>query len=252
MAAEAKPAKRRAKVAKATKARRKKQSEPSPKALRIPHGPALRALAPRQREFVRAYCGLTGAPRAAWQGAAAARAVGYSEATASALAHELLGLPKVRAAIAEVVTELQAQHAALARRCIDELTAIAFTNLDDVVDPDTGRMRPRDEISSSAMAAVAEISVVDGEKSSSQKVKMHSKVGAIQLLARMIGYLQDSGGGVHLNMGVTLTPGVTPDSANTRPVVGATVEQMSKARVAFGLPAIDATAVERADDDPPE
>lgn len=151
----------------ATRALRKATTRKPRKAPTIPHLRALSDLSEQRRHFVLAYCGLAGGDLLSWwQGAPAARAAGYSAASAKHTALELLGDPTVRAAIDEVKAWLDRQNDDQRRAMLERVRAIAF---DPMVRPGT-------------------------------------QLRAIELYLRAIGHLQDGGVQVGISLPMSERP----------------------------------------------
>src|SRR5688572_32471951 len=94
-----------------------------------------RPLTQKRRRFVADYLIHGNASRAA-------RAAGYSAASAASIGSELLTMPNVRAAIEARQAERSAELAATAHQAIEELKRIALSNMADYVEvgPD-GKLR---------------------------------------------------------------------------------------------------------------
>lgn len=68
-----------------------------------------------------------------FNGAAAARDVGYSEHSAKEIAAELLTKPHVQRRIKEIQLQLSQKYGDLAQRVIDELIKVGFSNIQDYI-----------------------------------------------------------------------------------------------------------------------
>ena len=163
--------------------------------------------------------------------AQAAIRAGYSAASAKQQAHDLLHdkpiSPSIRARVAELVAELQSAAGVTQERLENELTAVAFGDLRDLIEfgPDGIVVRPGLEIPPESAAALAEIRVEERLESVESKVlsgeladlkpgeqiqvetrvlhrrmgvKLHPKLQAIELLAKLRKFIRPSspfGGG---------------------------------------------------------
>jgi phage terminase small subunit len=170
---------------------------------------AMKGLTEKQQLFVRNYLVDLNATQAAIR-------AGYSENCASEIGYENLRKPQIMAAIDSALREL----GGITRlRIVDELGAIAFSDITDIVnwDDDALDIQPGDAVMidgdeveaskegitrifrskvriapSAAMApsisrAIAEVSQTD---SNSLKVKLHDKIAALDKLARALGMYQ--------------------------------------------------------------
>lgn len=139
-------------------------------------------------------------------GTQAAIRAGYGEKNARSTASELLALPEVEAAVARLRAARSDRTAVTADRVVAELAAVAFADIRNVVtwnrairmhETEDGALpvetvwsvdlKTPDELPPEAAAALAELSL---SPSGALKVKMHSKVRALELLARHLGLLE--------------------------------------------------------------
>ena len=171
-------------------------------------------------EFVRAPSATQAAIRA-----------GYSPASAQQSAHDLLYdkpvSPRIRARVATLVAELQAAAGVTQERLENELAAVAFGDLRDLIEwgPDGVTIRESSELPAESAAALAEIRCDETVQSVERKVlsgeladlkpgeqieqittvlhrrmgvKLHAKQPAIETLARLRKFIKPSspfGGG---------------------------------------------------------
>ena len=115
---------------------------------------------------------------------AAAIRAGYSETTARNAAawihEEHPEKPELRALIDQKLARMSRRSGVTAERLIHELALVAFANINDIVDPDTGELL--NDISREDAAAVSEVRV--SRKGS--EVRMHDKLRAIELLGKRL------------------------------------------------------------------
>ena len=115
---------------------------------------------------------------------AAAIRAGYSEATArnaAAWIHEKHPeKPELRALIDQKLARMSRRSGVTAERLIHELALVAFANINDIVNPDTGELLH--DISREDAAAVSEVRV----SSKGSEVRMHDKLRAIELLGKRL------------------------------------------------------------------
>lgn len=131
---------------------------------------------------------------------AAVRA-GYSTRNSSEVGYSLLQKITVQAAIQAAQRERSAKTGITAERVVQEIARIAFADPRDVAQWDALQVRARDsdELTDDAAAAISEIkSTKDGVS-----VKLHSKVAALEQLAKHVGLYGDR----------------TPDSDTQPPVI---------------------------------
>ena len=140
----------------------------------------------RQQRFVAEYLIDLNATQAAVR-------AGYSARSARAIASENLTKPNILSAIDRELAE----NPALSRvRIIDELARIAFANILDYVDLETGSIDLTD-IERDAAAAIVRYEIDahttgrrDGEREFRRtKIRLADKLGALRSLARLLGHL---------------------------------------------------------------
>lgn len=182
--------------------------------------PALDALGDRQRAFVLTYCGLQGSGTK-WSAAQAAREAGYADnGNISRIVWEVLGVPKVRAAIDEQLELRRQQWGELLHRTVEELSHIAFANLTDVVDLGDGVVAIRGEMTEAGKRALSEVTETSvemrGHTTRTLKVKMHNKVQALTLLAKITGGIVERHAGANGRdpIGVDVGGGLTQAGVN--------------------------------------
>ena len=127
-----------------------------------------------------------------WNGTRAAIAAGYSQDTATQMASENLRKPYIAEYIEEIKNKLSELSGVTALRNINELAKVAYSNISEMVD-DSGTLKPFDELTDSQKAAISEIYTESyGETEEGvtvkRKIKLHSKLQAIDLLNGMLGY----------------------------------------------------------------
>jgi phage terminase small subunit len=125
-------------------------------------------------------------------GTAAAIRAGYSEKTANEQAARLLADPMVKAAIQSRLRKRKKNNEELAQALIEELTAIALSNVGDVLEfDDKGvTVKPSSELELETLAILSEVSCIADKKSTKVSVKMHDKISAIRLLMQHLGMFE--------------------------------------------------------------
>ncbi|SIO35913.1 terminase small subunit [Halodesulfovibrio marinisediminis] len=145
-----------------------------------------RKLSARQQQFVNEYLIDS-------NGRLAACRAGYAKRSASATAARLLATPEIIEGIQARKHE-RAEHRQVTQEAVvRELAAVGFANLTDVCTWDDGRMTL---INSSGLtheqaASIAEITETVTSRGGTVRVKQHSKLKALEMLAKHVG-LYDS------------------------------------------------------------
>jgi phage terminase small subunit len=141
--------------------------------------------------------------------ARAARAAGYSEASAANIAYQLLRKPRVKAAIEAAQRERSERTGVTADQVINELARIAFADIGAAFDED-GNLKPLHELPEDARRALSGVETDElfegrGEERAKvgvvRKIKFWDKTRALELLARHFGVLGKQGeseGGITL------------------------------------------------------
>jgi phage terminase small subunit len=144
-------------------------------------------LTDRQERFCREYVA-NGA-----HGKAAAIAAGYSAKSAETQAADMLALPKISDEIRRR-TEIAAGPLDMsAEEIVQEASRIARVRVNQVVTFGPGGVNPlsSDEMSEDVLAAVSEVSQTVSAEGGSIRVKLHDKLAALTLLAKLKGLLRD-------------------------------------------------------------
>lgn len=151
-------------------------------------------LTPRQEEFCRQYV-------IDFNATAAYKKAGYrarSDNSAAAGASELLRNSKIQAYISRLQQQRSQRTEITADRVLQEIAAIAFSDVTDVISFTNGSVAVSDSsrLDKRVTAAIAEVSCTDGEMGSTVKVKLHDKKAALQLAAKHVGLLGDYEGAI--------------------------------------------------------
>jgi phage terminase small subunit len=117
-------------------------------------------------------------------GKMAAIRAGYSSRTAAKQADQLLNKLDVKEAVKERLKAIAAKNEVKADDVIKELCKLGFANIKDVISWKNGvvTLKNSEDIPDEVMAAVSEISKVDGDI----KLKFHSKTKALEMLGRYL------------------------------------------------------------------
>ncbi|MDI4655549.1 terminase small subunit [Xanthobacter autotrophicus] len=146
-------------------------------------------MTPKQTRFVQEYLVDLNATQAAVR-------AGYSKRTAVKIGSENLLKPDIAREIQRAMDERAARTGITAERVLQELARIAFLDIRKAFNAD-GSMKPLDQIDDETAAAIAGLEVAetfndDGEHTGSvRKIKLSDKIGALTLLARHLGMLND-------------------------------------------------------------
>lgn len=158
----------------------------SPRALGLANEKPTRKLNPKQKRFVKEYLIDS-------NGTQAAIRAGYSKKNADKIAWQLLGNPRVAAAVEHCSAKISDKLEITAERIRAELAKLAFSNMEDYVVHENGDITPDlSKCTRDHMAAVQEFSVDstggtgDGERKLilRTKFKLAPKREALELLGR--------------------------------------------------------------------
>lgn len=123
----------------------------------------------------------------------AAIRAGYSEKTARNAANWIKAenpeKPRLRALIDEKAAELSRRTGVTAERVISEIAKIAFANIGDIVDPDTGKLL--EKVKRADASAVAGIRVKCGKGWIEYETNMHDKIKALDQLGKYLGIFEN-------------------------------------------------------------
>ena len=132
----------------------------------------------------------------------AAIRAGYSPATARAIGAENLTKPDIKRRIAEARTEIRVNNKKLADQVMRELARLAFEGLSCFIRIDADGT-PRIDLgacSASDIDRLAEVVIEtrecrrSGERIVKARLKLHSRLRALDLLARILGFFDQSSG----------------------------------------------------------
>lgn len=138
----------------------------------------MRALTPRQARFVDEYLIDLNATQAAIR-------AGYSQHTAGKIGGQLLGKTGVQRAIHARQAVLQERVGIRQERVLAALAAIAFADIGNYVESDEAgeRLRPLSTLTHAQRLALADVK----QYSNGFRLRLHSKLHALDLLARHLG-----------------------------------------------------------------
>lgn len=148
-------------------------------------------LTPKEELFVNRYV-------VDFNGAAAAREVGYSKHSAKEIAAELLTKPHIQRRLREIQKKLSDKNEGLAQQVIDELKKVGFSNVQDFIE-EGNSVADLTKIDREKVAAVASVkkSVTtfgDGEGNEGEKTtvefKLWDKISALEKIGRHLGIFE--------------------------------------------------------------
>jgi phage terminase small subunit len=144
-------------------------------------------LSARQAKFVQEYL-------LCLNGTEAARRAGYSKKTANREGARLLSNVVIQAAVQAGFQQRQEEFKITEKEIVQELAAIAFFNLKNVMRPEEKgvAMKSWAEMSESTTKAIASVSESQTEFGVSSSVRAHDKIGALKLLGQHIGMWKDA------------------------------------------------------------
>ena len=130
-----------------------------------------------------------------WNGSRAYKAVylDVTDETARVNASKLLTNTNIQDYIEKIKNDLSRLSGVTALRNINELAKIAYSNIAEMVD-ESGTLKPFEELTDAQKAAISElyteaVSINEGAATlTKRKIKLHSKVQAIDLLNKMLGF----------------------------------------------------------------
>lgn len=153
-------------------------------------GQKKRKLTPKRERFCQEYI-------LDFNGAAAARRVGYSEHTANRIASDLLSKVDIQARIMELQLAGAQEYNATKQRLIKILMDIAGATIEDITDPETGAILPvhqwPDHMKGTVVGSESdELYAGYGEDRQAigikRKIKFADKTKAVELLNKMLGF----------------------------------------------------------------
>ena len=118
---------------------------------------------------------------------------GYSPKTAIQIGYELLNKPHIAEELSKRKAIRSRRLGISQERVVEELAKMAFSNLTDIIDPDTGMIR--DDASEDDLAGLQSIKVkaIPTKMGSGveREFKMNDKIRAVELLGKHLGMFGD-------------------------------------------------------------
>ena len=119
----------------------------------------------------------------------AAIRAGYSPKTAKDIASQNLAKLNIRIEIDKRMAERSKRVGMNADRVLQELGKLAFVKIEDVIDFETGRIKPT--ATSDDLAAIQSIKIKPGEYGTERKIKFYDKKATLELLGKHLGLWTD-------------------------------------------------------------
>lgn len=129
----------------------------------------------------------------------AAIRAGYSVASAKEIACENLTKPNIQEAIAKAMAERSKRTGISQDRVVQELAKLAFVNISDVVDLETGLVK--DTATAEDLACIQSIKIKPTEFGEEREIKFYDKKGSLESLGKHLG-MYDNKLNVNLNIPV--------------------------------------------------
>ena len=145
-----------------------------------------KGLTPKQAKFVEEYL-ISG------NATDAAKKAGYSHKTADQIGSELLQKTLVAEAVQAGWDKRKAKFEISEEKILQELAAIAFFDLRDVMKPDKSgvALMPWESISKNASRAIASVTESETEFGCSRGIRAHDKISALKALGNHVGMWKD-------------------------------------------------------------
>lgn len=124
-----------------------------------------------------------------WNGTESAREAGYAASNASQAAVGLLARPDIQKRIQELMKDRLDNYRATADRITQELSAIAFTDMTKVLESLRGNKAVFRDLQAIPLEVRAAIKGIKQTKEGVE-VTFHDKIGAIEILAKHLGYFE--------------------------------------------------------------
>ena len=119
----------------------------------------------------------------------AAIRAGYSPKTAKDIASQNLAKLNIRIEIDKRMAERSKRVGMNADRVLQELGKLAFVKIEDVIDFETGRIKPT--ATSDDLAAIQSIKIKPGEYGTEREIKFYDKKAILELLGKHLGLWTD-------------------------------------------------------------
>ena len=132
----------------------------------------------------------------------AAIRAGYSVSSAKEIACENLTKPNIQEAIAKAMAERSKRTGISQDRVVQELAKLAFVNIADVVDLETGLVK--ETATAEDLACIQSIKIKPTEFGEEREIKFYDKKGSLESLGKHLG-MYDNKLNVNLNVPVVFS-----------------------------------------------
>ena len=137
----------------------------------------------KQKRFVEEYLIDLNATQAAIR-------AGYSPDTAEQIGYQLLQKTSVSVEVSKAMAERSKRTGISQDRILLELAKMAFVEMTDVVDPETGKIK--ENASDDDLSCIQSVKVKPGNYGVEREVKLCDKKAALELLGRHLGMFKDN------------------------------------------------------------
>ena len=120
----------------------------------------------------------------------AAIRAGYSPDTAEQIGYQLLQKTSVSVEVSKAMAERSKRTGISQDRILLELAKMAFVEMTDVVDPETGKIK--ENASDDDLSCIQSVKVKPGNYGVEREVKLCDKKAALELLGRHLGMFKDN------------------------------------------------------------
>ncbi len=120
----------------------------------------------------------------------AAIRAGYSPDTAEQIGYQLLQKTSVSVEVSKAMAERSKRTGISQDRILLELAKMAFVEMTDVVDPETGKIK--ENASDDDLSCIHSVKVKPGNYGVEREVKLCDKKAALELLGRHLGMFKDN------------------------------------------------------------
>lgn len=97
--------------------------------------------------------------------------------------------PQLKKLVDQLIAERSRRTGITADRVLNELAKLAFVNADDVIDPDTAKVRP--DAKREDKAAIQSVTVKSG-RTEEREIRLADKTRSLELLGRHLGLFKDN------------------------------------------------------------
>ena len=116
-------------------------------------------------------------------------AAGYSPKTAYSIGSENLKKPEISQYLENFRKDLVTSTMITVERVVGELTKVAFSDIGEVLDLESNKLKVKDlsDLSADVRACVSEVTEMESKHGTRRSVKLHSKLTALDMLMKHLG-----------------------------------------------------------------